>query len=105
MTRTVLALEIVFVLCIGDGSLHQVLDVALDILPEVEHVGVGRGGRQPVLFVPILETLLLCWEPVTAGRLNAVVLADVVIHLLAIILDVSKFRLGFVRDVIVFIIF
>ena len=104
MTRTVLALGLVLVLCIGDGSLHQVLDVALNILPEVEHVGVGR-GRHPVLFGSILKTLLLCWEPVTTGRLNAVVLADVVIHLLAIILDVSQFRLGFVRDVIVFIIF
>ena len=105
MTRTVLALGLVLVLCIGDGSLHQVLDVALNILPEVEHVGVGPRGADVLLGPAILKARLLL-IPVTAGRrLDAVILADVVIHLLAIILDVSQFRLGFVRDVIVFIIF
>ena len=105
MTRTVLALGLVIILGASDRGLDHVLDVALDVLPEVEHVGVGPRGADVLLGPAILKARLLL-IPVTAGRrLDAVILADVVIHLLAIILDVSQFRLGFVRDVIVFIIF
>ena len=92
MALAVLGLGLILVLCIADGGLDQVLDVALDVLPEVEHVGVGRGRGQTVLLAPVLVTLLL-WEPVTTGCLNAVILADVVIHLLAVLLHVSQFRL------------
>ena len=103
MTRTVLALGLVVVLGVGDRGLDHVLDVALDVLPEVEHVGVGP--RAVLLGPPAILKARLLLVPVTAGRrLDAVVLADIVIHLLAIILNVSQFRLGFVRDVIVFII-
>ena len=106
MTRTVLALGLVVILGVSDRSLDHVLDVALDVLPEVEHVGVGPRGADVLLGPPAILKARLLLIPVTAGRrLDAVVLADVVIHLLAIILDVSQFRLGFVRDVIVFIIF
>ena len=105
MARAVLTLGLFIILGVGDGGLHQVLDVSLDILPEVKHIGV-RSPRGIILLDPtaVLKTLLLR-EPVTVSRgLNAVVLADVVIHLLTVILNVSQFRLGFVRDVIVFLI-
>ena len=103
MARAVLTLGLVVILGVGDGGLDKVLDVSLDILPEVKHICIR--SRSIVFLDPaaVLKTLL--GEPVTVGRgLDAVVLADVVIHLLAIVLDVSKFRLGFVRDVIMFII-
>ena len=105
MARAVLTLGLVVILGVGDGGLDKVLDVSLDVLPEVKHICIRSRGI--VLLNPltaVLKTLLLR-EAVTVGRgLDAVVLADVVIHLLAIVLDVSQFRLGFVRDVIMFII-
>ena len=104
MARAVLTLGLVVILGVGDGGLDQVLDVSLDILPEVKHICIRSRGI--ILLDPaatVLKTLL--GEAVTVGRgLDAVVLADVVIHLLPIVLDVSQFRLGFVRDVIMFII-
>lgn len=105
MTRTVLALGLVVVLGVGDRGLDHVLDVALDVLPEVEHVGVAPLGVDVLLSLHAILKARLLLVAVTAGRrLDAVVLADIVIHLLAVVLNVSQFRLGFVRDVIVFII-
>ena len=110
MTLTVLGLGLVVILGVVDGGLHQVLDVTLDVLPEVEHVGVGRPGpthRGKTVLLAVLHHRLLS-EPiavVAAGCLDAVVLADVVIHLVTIVLNVSQFRLRFVRDVIMFFIF
>ena len=110
MTLTVLGLGLLVILGVVDGCLHQVLDVTLDVLPEVEHVGVGRPGsthRGKTVLLAILHHRLL-GEPiagVAAGCLDAVVLADVIIHLVTIVLNVSQFRLRFVRDVIMFFIF
>ena len=110
MTLTVLGLGLVVILGVVDGGLHQVLDVTLDVLPEVEHVGVGRPGsthRGKTVLLAVLHHRLL-GKPVAvvaAGCLDAVVLADVVIHLVTIVLNVSQFRLRFVRDVIMFFIF
>ena len=103
MARAVLTLGLVVILGVGDGGLDQVLDVSLDILPEVKHICIRSRGIILLAPAAVLKTLL--GEAVTVGRgLDAVVLADVVIHLLPIVLDVSQFRLGFVRDVIMFII-
>ena len=104
MARAVLTLGLFIILGVGDGGLDQVLDVSLDILPEVKHICVRARGITLLDPTAVLKTLLLR-EPVTIGRgLNAVVLADVVIHLLTVILNVSQFRLRFVRDVIMFLI-
>ena len=103
MARAVLTLGLVVILGVGDGGLDKVLDVSLDVLPEVKHICIRSRGIILLDPAAVLKTLL--GEAVTVGRgLDAVVLADVVIHLLVIVLDVSKFRLGFVRDVIMFII-
>ena len=40
-----LGLGLIVVLGVGDGRLDEVLDVSLDVLPELQHVGVLRWSR------------------------------------------------------------
>ena len=85
-----LGLGLIVVLGVGDGSLDQVLDVTLDVLPELQHV-VPLGPHGPshtVLCQLLTESVLI--QLANVASLQAVVLADGIVYGIIIILNVSQ---------------